>query len=279
MTRSVILFVALTTVACTADGNGGATPASPTPALESAVTGSGTCAYSAEPTSFAFEFEGGTGEVSVTVTGTTDTQDRCTWWAESATLSNDWVSVDGAVDGNGVIDAVNGVVSVAANGTLQFSIPNGANLKFNGGTIPSPDGGASCFAFDATDYTMTPTNAEFPYAGGTGDVSMEVSPPVAREGEIIIREQDTNTELFTISITQGGPVCGWYLKASLNDDAWILVDDSDVPTFGDGAGSYSIAAGDIPAGSVIPRNGFVEAFAEVNDDLVGQISIEQTLDR
>ena len=86
-------------------------------------------------------------------------------------------------------------------------------------------------------------------------------------------------QLFTISMTQGGPVCGWYLKASLNDDAWILVDDSDVPTFGDGAGSYSIAAGDIPEGSVIPRNGFVEAFAEVNDDLVGQISIEQTLDR
>ncbi len=79
-------------------GSGSGAPTSPRPSAGGAanagmVAGTGTCRYSATPTSFVFGPSADTGEVPVTVTGVAANGERCTWWAESHTLSNDWISV------------------------------------------------------------------------------------------------------------------------------------------------------------------------------------------
>jgi hypothetical protein len=289
------LILTLTVTTC---GGSGA-PTSPSPLTGGAanagmVAGTGTCQYSAAPTSFDFGPSADTGEVIVTVTGVAANGERCTWWAESHTLSNDWIDIEGAMTGNGLIPANGGgVVIVAANGTLQFSVPNEASV-----TGGAPAGGLAidCKTFDATDYTMNPTTASFDYAGGAGPpITVEVAPPKTREGSILIREQGSNILLFTIPVTQTGSNCSWYLKPANCPNGtncnipitnatpvsdWISIDGNlqgvGPIIEGSGTANFSVSAGDVPAGNLAPRIGIILLYDEALDDLKGLFNINQT---
>ena len=294
LTFSGLAGLVLTLTVTTCGGGGSWQPASPTPALDSQVVlnpfyemidgpvaGDGTCLfYSATPTSFDFGPSADTGEIPVTVTGAATDGGPCMWSAEAH--PNDWLDPESAMTENGLIDANNGTLVVTGSGTIKITVPNEAYFKFSNGTIPVPSGGVSCLAFDATDFTMNPTNASFGNSGGVGPaITMEVSPPKTREASIVIITgyEGVHIPLFEIPVTQTGSVCGWYLKASPNDGTWILVDSSEVPTFGDGTGSFSVTNGNVPAGDPAPRNGYIGAYAEVDDQIVDTMLITQARDQ
>ena len=303
-----VLVLTLAVTTCSGGSGSGSSSGAPTSPSSSGsaaanagmVAGTGTCQYSATPTSFDVALPGQGGdsfgvpqncigsntpclfEIPVTVTGVAANGERCTWWAEVATISNDWIDIEGAMTGNGLIPANGGgVVIVAANGTVQFSLAD----------EEQPLGLAiDCKTFDATDYIMTPQTASFDYAGGAGQgITVEVAPPKTREGSILIREQGSNILLFTIPVTQHGSVCSWYLHAINCDGSgacsiadpppmtpesdWISVDGG-MPE-GSGTLGFSVSAGDVPAGNPAPRNGAILLLDESIDKQVGITYINQ----
>ena len=282
-----VLVLTLAVTTCSGGSGSGSSSGAPTSPSSSGsaaanagmVAGTGTCQYSATPTSFDVALPGQGGdsfgvpqncigsntpclfEIPVTVTGVAANGERCTWWAESATISNDWIDIEGAMTGNGLIPANGGgVVIVAANGTVQFSLAD----------EEQPLGLAiDCKTFDATDYIMTPQTASFDYAGAAGQtLTIEVAPPKTREGVILIREQGSEILLFTIPVTQHGSVCAWFLHAiecdgpgdcptadwdwmEMPDADWISVTNNDGSCCESGIGSdttlFAVAAGDVVA--------------------------------
>ena len=315
----VVLVLTLTVTTCgggSGSGSGSSgTPTSPSSSGGAAnagmVAGTGTCQYSATPTSFDVALPGQGGDsfgipsdctnisclfdIPVTVTGVAADGERCTWWAEVATISNDWIDIEGAMTGNGLIPANGGgVVIVAANGTVQFSLADEAGLNNGNPLQPTDYGNISCASYQNTDYTMNPVIVDFDYAGGAGPtITVDVIPPKTREGSILIREQGSNILLFTIPVVQHGSVCSWYL-ASANctyvpngictdpitlatpASDWISINAGGLTmTEGSGTASFAVSAGDVPAGSLAPRDGVIMLYDETFDNNMGVLYINQ----
>ena len=278
------------------------------------VAGTGTCQYSATPTAFDVALPGQGGDsfgipadctgisclfdIPVTVTGVAADGGRCTWGAESSLASNvpgpaPWITIEGAMTGNGLIPALNDAVMVEGNGTVQFSLED--EFANNIGIPPEPEFwpefAIDCRTFDATDYIMNPVTVDFDYAGGAGQpITVEVAPPKTREGVILIREQGSNILLFTIPVVQHGSVCSWYLKPvnctyvpngtctdpitlATPESDWISVDGGIID--GSGTASFSVSAGDVPAGSLAPRDGVIMLYDESLDYPKGMLYITQ----
>ena len=190
------------------------------------VAGHGTCQFSATPASFDdFGPDGGTGEITVTVTGGVVTSDNpypCTWKARGAS----WFTLEGVMTGNGLIPAEdNGEVVYHASGTIQFSVPNEEVLDSDPEAFTDA---IHCRGYDASEYTINPTTTDISSAGVTGATfTVEVDTPKTREGSIQIWSWDEfdNYEppseggppqnyigLFWIDVNQTGSVCSWYTK-------------------------------------------------------------------
>ena len=316
-----VLVLTLAVTTCSGGSGSGSSSGAPTSPSSSGsatnsgtVAGSGTCQYTATPTAFDVALPGQGGgsfgvpagctniscllEIPVTVTGLDSNGEPCQWWAESHTQSNDWVDIESAVTGSGVVNANNGVVSVTGNGTVQFSLADEAALNNNNLLQPTDYGNISCESYDDTDYTMNPVTVEFDYAGGAGpEITVDVISPKTREGSILIRtvppSGEATIQLFEIPIVQHGSVCSWYL-ASANctyvpngtctdpitlatpASDWIFI-NAGAPTMTEGSGtaSFAVSAGDVPAGSLAPRDGVIMLYDETFDKNMGVIYIEQ----
>ena len=303
---SLVLTLVVTTCGGGSGSGSSGTPTSPSASGGTAnavmVAGSGTCQYSATPTSFDVALPGQGGdsfgvppdctniscllEIPVTVTGLAADGERCTWWAESKTNSSEWISIEGAMTASGPIDANIDSVVVPANGTLQFSLADEEQ--------PSQLA-IDCTTFDADDYSMNPAETHFDYAGGTGDtITIDVAAPKTREGAILIREEGSNILLFTIPVVQHGSVCSWYLKAAncayvpdgncadpvtpaTPASDWIFITSVWVTSMieGSGAASFLVESGDVPAGTPAPRDGVIALYGESDDEIKGWLYVNQ----
>ena len=143
-----------------------------------------------------------------------------------------------------------------------------------------------CTSYQNSDYTMNPETVDFDYAGGTGPtITVDVIPPKTREGMIIIAADTPGTTggaeagvktLFTIPVTQTGSACEWYLKPAnctyapngvCTDAITLATPESDwISITGDGKGqgagtaNFSVSAGDVPSGSLAPRDGVITLY-------------------
>ena len=171
------------------------------------------CTYSIDPTSQSFGSGGGSGVVAVTA------PPGCGWTAQS---NDAWLSITSGSSGSG-----DGTVSytVAAN---PSSVPRSGTLTIAGETFTVNQEGVSC------SYSIDPTSAQAPAAGGTGAVDVTA---VAD--------------------------CPWTAQSN---DAWLSITSGSSGS-GDGTVTYAVAAN--PSGA--SRNGTLtiagETFTVVQDGL------------
>ncbi|MBI4914924.1 MAG: PKD domain-containing protein [Acidobacteria bacterium] len=114
----------------------------------------GACTYSISPTSASFEASGGSGNVQVTTSGTS-----CAWNASS---NASWITLTGGTSGTG-----SGTVTyqVAANSGGQRT----GTVTIAGQTFTVTQAAAAC------TYSISPTSASAPAAGGNGTVAVTAS--------------------------------------------------------------------------------------------------------
>ncbi len=124
-----------------------------TVAITQAAAGS---SYSLNPTSASFPAAGGSGSVAISVSPS-----GASW---TATSTASWITLANGYSGNG-----NGRVSysVAANNTTSART---GSIAVGGATVAITQAAAS------SSYSLNPTSASFPAAGGSGSVVVSVSP-------------------------------------------------------------------------------------------------------
>ncbi len=145
------------------------------------------CSYLINPSSKSFTYSEGTGSISVSAPS------GCTW---TATKNASWITITGGSSGSG-------------NGTVSYSVAANAGGTRSGIITIGDKQYAINQAAAPCTYSLSPTSASFPSAGGTGNVSV-----TARSG------------------------CTW---TATKNASWITITGGSSGS-GNGTVSYSVAA-------------------------------------
>jgi len=146
------------------------------------------CTFSINPTSAPIPISGGNGSVNVTSTAS-----GCPWTAQS---NDSWITVTAGANGTG-------------NGTVTFSVAAN-NGPARSGTITIAGKTFTINQASGCTFTLSPSNASFMPAGGSG----------------------------SFNITTSNPACPW---TAITPNSWIIINNGASGT-GDGVVSFTVQA-------------------------------------